>query len=250
MSRGSTVLDLSGPSHLGPDFRDKMRTLTPAHHLSIEGLCSDHDIAGQIRTLVTSLSFRHGAKISCVEYVSHTITRNERDNDVLHLELSFGETDTADVMQSFCRGVMKPAHETELERISKFGLLGFSPGNNPEFEECLNMASLHVLYVEGSEAFENTQKRALSIKKSDFIPHWFKVLNFVADTVVESHFCHLPSMSSCDLDSIGLQRTQREAQRNEKKSSFSFWGTTELLSIQLLKMWVSFNLSVGGGALC
>jgi hypothetical protein len=88
------------------------------------------------------------------------------------LELSFGDTDAANVMQSFCKAVMKAAHEIELERISRFGLLGFSPGNNPEFEECWNMASLHVLYVDGSETFENAQKRALSIKAYDLIPHW------------------------------------------------------------------------------
>ena len=67
---------------------------------------------------------------------------------------------------------MQPQLDSELLKLSKWGLLGFQPVEGTELAQHWHMAVLKSVYVNGAEKMERFQTRALSLKSIEAIPIW------------------------------------------------------------------------------
>lgn len=75
-------------------------------------------------------------------------------------------------MDAFCDAFMQPQIDSELMKLSKWGLLGFQPVEETELATHWHMAVLKSIYVEGAEKMERFQLRALKLSSIEAIPIW------------------------------------------------------------------------------
>lgn len=77
-----------------------------------------------------------------------------------------------DIIDNFCDAFMQPQVDPELQKLSKWGLLGFQPVEDTELARHWHLAVLKSVYVDGVEKMERFQLRALSLTSIEAIPIW------------------------------------------------------------------------------